>query len=63
MLIWVSQPDLPLRLLKNQPLAPWERAKYQNHESPDGYIDYPFAEENLEELGVEQVKQYSASRL
>ena len=63
MLLWVSQPDLPLRLLKNQPLAPWERAKYQLHESPVGYIDYPFAEENLEELGVEQVKEYSASRL
>ncbi|EJF60200.1 NADH:flavin oxidoreductase/NADH oxidase [Dichomitus squalens] len=56
---FIPNPDLPLRLLKNQPLAPWERGKYQLPESPSGYIDYPFAEENLEELGVEQVKQYS----
>ncbi|TFK90893.1 NADH:flavin oxidoreductase/NADH oxidase [Polyporus arcularius HHB13444] len=43
---FISNPDLPLRLRKNIPLIPWERATYHNPEDPHGYIDYPFAEES-----------------
>ncbi|KAI0698175.1 NADH:flavin oxidoreductase/NADH oxidase [Cerioporus squamosus] len=43
---FISNPDLPLRLRKNIPLTPWERAVYAVPEDPHGYIDYPFAEES-----------------
>lgn len=49
------QPDLPLRLRKNLPLTPWNRAVYYTPEDPHGYTDYPFAEENREELGVQKL--------
>lgn len=39
------QPDLPLRLRKNLPLAGWTRAVYAVPEDPHGYTDYPFAED------------------
>ncbi|KAH9852603.1 NADH:flavin oxidoreductase/NADH oxidase [Lenzites betulinus] len=50
--LFISNPDLPLRLRKNQPLTPWDRALYYGAEDPHGYIDYPFAEGNDEELGM-----------
>ncbi|KAI0830333.1 hypothetical protein BC628DRAFT_1357469 [Trametes gibbosa] len=50
--LFISNPDLPLRLRKNQPLTGWDRAVYYLAEDPHGYIDYPFAEENVEELGI-----------
>lgn len=28
---------------------------YYSAEDPHGYIDYPFAEDNLKELGVKQI--------
>ncbi|KAI0702828.1 NADH:flavin oxidoreductase/NADH oxidase [Cerioporus squamosus] len=43
---FIANPDLPLRLRKNIPLAHWERATYYFPEDPHGYIDYPFAEES-----------------
>ncbi|KAI0049824.1 FMN-linked oxidoreductase [Auriscalpium vulgare] len=39
------QPDLPDRLLKNIPLAPYDRSVFYTEESPIGYIDYKVAEE------------------
>ncbi|KAI9058706.1 NADH:flavin oxidoreductase/NADH oxidase [Trametes sanguinea] len=41
---FVSNPDLPLRLLKNIPLAPWDRNTFFVPEEPHGYIDYSFAD-------------------
>lgn len=38
------QPDLPLRLRKNLPLALWDRQLFYLPEEPHGYIDYPSAE-------------------
>ncbi|CDO77494.1 hypothetical protein BN946_scf184902.g28 [Trametes cinnabarina] len=37
------QPDLPLRLLENIPLTPWDREVFYTPEDPSGYIDYPFS--------------------
>ncbi|KAI0772353.1 NADH:flavin oxidoreductase/NADH oxidase [Trametes elegans] len=51
--LFISNPDLPLRLRKDQPLIHWDRALYYNAEDPHGYIDYPFAEENRGELKIE----------
>ncbi|KAI0633057.1 NADH:flavin oxidoreductase/NADH oxidase [Trametes polyzona] len=48
--LFISNPDLPLRLRKNLPLQPWDRAVYYTPEDPHGYIDYPFAEENRADL-------------
>ncbi|EIW56407.1 NADH:flavin oxidoreductase/NADH oxidase [Trametes versicolor FP-101664 SS1] len=50
--LFISNPDLPLRLRKNLLLTPWNRAVYYTPEDPHGYTDYPFAEENCEERGV-----------
>jgi NADPH2 dehydrogenase len=49
--VFPSQPDLPLRLKKNLPLTPYDRRKFYNAEQASGYIDYPYAPENEEELG------------
>lgn len=46
-----SQPDLPLRLKKDLPLAKYDRSKFATALSDEGYADYPFSPENVEELG------------
>ena len=38
------QPDLPLRLMKNIPLTPWDTDLFYIPEEPHGYIDYPVAQ-------------------
>ena len=43
------QPDLPLRLAKNLPLAKGDRETYYT-QGTEGYIDYPFAEEDFARL-------------
>ncbi|KAI0373005.1 FMN-linked oxidoreductase [Pilatotrama ljubarskyi] len=43
--LFIANPDLPLRLLKNLPLARWDREVFYLPEEPRGYIDYPFAED------------------
>ncbi|KAI0744501.1 NADH:flavin oxidoreductase/NADH oxidase [Earliella scabrosa] len=48
---FISNPDLPMRLRKNQPLTAWTRSAYSMAGDPRGYIDYPFAGHNVEELG------------
>ncbi|KAI0795061.1 NADH:flavin oxidoreductase/NADH oxidase [Abortiporus biennis] len=40
--LFISNPDLPLRLKKNLPLTPYNRETFYVPESPVGYIDYPF---------------------
>ncbi len=37
------QPDLPLRLRDDIPLAEWDPDTFNTPEDPHGYIDYPFA--------------------
>ncbi|KAI0916451.1 hypothetical protein AcV5_002945 [Taiwanofungus camphoratus] len=43
---FISNPDLPLRLRKNLPIAKGNRDTYYAPESPVGYTDYPFAEQS-----------------
>ncbi|PIL25340.1 hypothetical protein GSI_13229 [Ganoderma sinense ZZ0214-1] len=40
---WISNPDLPLRLLKDIPLAKWNPADFYTPEEARGYTDYVFA--------------------
>ncbi|EIW60267.1 FMN-linked oxidoreductase [Trametes versicolor FP-101664 SS1] len=51
---FIANPDLPRRLLKNIPLALWDRQLFYLPEEPHGYIDYPFAEDEgkLETAGA-----------
>ncbi|KAI0078452.1 NADH:flavin oxidoreductase/NADH oxidase [Panus rudis PR-1116 ss-1] len=43
--LFIANPDLPLRLKLNIPVTPYNRGLFYQVESPEGYIDYPFAEE------------------
>ncbi|TFK50391.1 NADH:flavin oxidoreductase/NADH oxidase [Heliocybe sulcata] len=45
---YISNPDLPYRLLKNIPLTPYDRDLFYNIGEAHGYIDYPFAEESAD---------------
>ncbi|KAI0342276.1 NADH:flavin oxidoreductase/NADH oxidase [Trametopsis cervina] len=47
---FIPNPDLPLRLKKNLPLTKYDRSTFYVPESEKGYIDYPFAPENIAEL-------------
>ncbi|KAH9914066.1 NADH:flavin oxidoreductase/NADH oxidase [Epithele typhae] len=41
---FLANPDLPLKLMKDLPLNPWDRKWYQTPAGrPEGYTDYPFA--------------------
>ena len=40
----MSQPDLPARWQKGVPAEKGDRAHYYNVGSPEGYVDYPFAD-------------------
>ena len=42
-----TQPDLPLRLEKNIPLTVAPRSCYYAYEDPHGYVDFPFASDEL----------------
>ncbi|KAI0772354.1 NADH:flavin oxidoreductase/NADH oxidase [Trametes elegans] len=42
---FVSNPDLPRRLLEDIPLADWNSDFFYVPEEPRGYIDYPFAQD------------------
>ncbi|KAF7792773.1 hypothetical protein EIP86_003871 [Pleurotus ostreatoroseus] len=44
--LFISNPDLPLRLLKDIPAHKGDRSTYYTH-GGEGYTDYPFAEEQL----------------
>ncbi|KAI0780587.1 NADH:flavin oxidoreductase/NADH oxidase [Trametes elegans] len=41
--LFISNPDLPLRLRENLPLTPWNHDLFYT-QGPDGYVDYPFSE-------------------
>lgn len=41
---FISNPDLPFRLLNNLPLTHYERDTFYKVRSPDGYTDYGFSE-------------------
>ncbi|KAI0723895.1 NADH:flavin oxidoreductase/NADH oxidase [Cerioporus squamosus] len=43
--LFISNPDLPLRLRKNLRLEKWDHDTYYTPEDPHGFIDYPFADE------------------
>ncbi|THH17930.1 hypothetical protein EW146_g2975 [Bondarzewia mesenterica] len=45
---FISNPDLPLRLLKGIPLSGYDRATFYIQDGVKGYIDYPFAAEARE---------------
>lgn len=40
---FISNPDLPYRILNDRELAPYDRGTFYKIKSPDGYIDYPFS--------------------
>ncbi|KAI0354204.1 NADH:flavin oxidoreductase/NADH oxidase [Trametes cingulata] len=42
---FISNPDLPRRLLKDIPLTPWDWDLFYIPQEPHGYIDYPAADE------------------
>ncbi|CDO73612.1 hypothetical protein BN946_scf185014.g82 [Trametes cinnabarina] len=52
--LFISNPDLPLRLRWNLPLVPWSREVYYLPENPGGYVDYPFAD--AEPVGEARIK-------
>jgi NADPH2 dehydrogenase len=43
---FISNPDLPARIINGLPLAKYDRPSFYNRKSPEGYIDYPFAAEH-----------------
>ncbi|KIW34665.1 uncharacterized protein PV07_01432 [Cladophialophora immunda] len=46
---FISNPDLPYRAAKNLALTPYQRDTFYKVKSPNGYIDYGFSEEWLQE--------------
>lgn len=49
--IWLEfalQPDLPARIKKNIPLAPYDRSAFYTPGNPKGYSDYEFADAETE---------------
>ncbi|KAL7276770.1 hypothetical protein RUND412_000235 [Rhizina undulata] len=47
---FISNPDLPERLRKGLPLAPYDRSTFYGTPTPEGYIDYPTYEEQQAKL-------------
>ncbi|KAI0076971.1 FMN-linked oxidoreductase [Panus rudis PR-1116 ss-1] len=43
--LFISNPDLPRRLKANYPLTAYDRDTFYKVLSPDGYTDYPFADD------------------
>ncbi|EKM48805.1 uncharacterized protein PHACADRAFT_202371 [Phanerochaete carnosa HHB-10118-sp] len=54
--LFISNPDLPARWQKNIPADKGDRSTYYAVESPQGYIDYPFADGSV---APEQFKRIS----
>ncbi|MCJ1244229.1 Chanoclavine-I aldehyde reductase fgaOx3 [Trapelia coarctata] len=42
---FISNPDLPFRVLNEMPLEPYDRSTFYKPKSPDGFITYPFSRE------------------
>ncbi|KAL9120665.1 MAG: hypothetical protein Q9187_002782 [Circinaria calcarea] len=47
---FISNPDLPYRVLKGVELSAYNRETFYKNKSPDGYIDYPFSKEWVKEV-------------
>ena len=47
---FISNPDLPYRIKYNIALNPYDRSKFYNAKSRDGYVDYPFCDSLLNTL-------------
>lgn len=45
--LFISNPDLPLRMEKGIELAPYDRSTFYNHGEARGYTDYPFADQSI----------------
>ncbi|KAG8834754.1 hypothetical protein FRC17_007260 [Serendipita sp. 399] len=45
---FISNPDLPSRIRRSAKLEPFDRKTFFKPESPEGYIDYPFADSTPE---------------
>ncbi|KAF2762201.1 NADH:flavin oxidoreductase/NADH oxidase family protein [Pseudovirgaria hyperparasitica] len=41
--LYISNPDLPFRIRHGIELEPYDRKKFYNARSPDGYVNYPFS--------------------
>lgn len=48
---WISNPDLAYRIPRGIELSKWDRTTFYKKKSPDGYLDYPFSREWVEENG------------
>ncbi|MCJ1387252.1 Chanoclavine-I aldehyde reductase fgaOx3 [Xylographa bjoerkii] len=48
---FISNPDLPFRVLKGLGLEKYDRGTFYKAGSPDGYVDYPFSKEWEAERG------------
>ena len=42
---FISNPDLPFRILEGVDLTPYDRGTFYKAKSPEGYVDYPFSRE------------------
>ena len=42
---FISNPDLPFRILEGVNLTPYDRRTFYKAKSPEGYVDYPFSRE------------------
>jgi len=61
---YIPNPDLVLRLKKDLPLTDYDRANFYLAEKAEGYTDYAFAPENVDELlAVDDVATHSVSSL
>lgn len=45
--LFISNPDLPLRMEKGIELTPYDRTTFYNHGEARGYTDYPFADQTI----------------
>lgn len=50
--LYISNPDLPFKIMKGIPLTPYNRDTFYNPKAKDGYIDQPFSKEFLEREGA-----------
>ncbi|MCJ1307048.1 hypothetical protein MMC25_000694 [Agyrium rufum] len=49
---YISNPDLPFRIINDVELSGYDRDTFYNPRSPKGYIDYPYSKEFLESEGA-----------
>lgn len=54
------KPDLPLRIKRDIPLARYNRPTFYLAGSPEGYIDYPFAEDAEVQASVNSIQDETA---